>query len=430
MYRQATLTRALAILQSAPLLLTIVLAVTSFMGSDAWAQATQPAFAPAAATEEPRYSKSQSVSEDMIRRRPRQVMVLPSEPGEYGEDPMQLSSGVIGKLPPEPHRLPEGHVVAGLPVSIEQQGDWMVCYLADERLMNVPAGEAKAWATDLEARRVPQGLVKLTQDKGIPIAPESPVTIEDAQRRWRVVDPRRAVIIESDPKGAVVRAALPIRVLPNKRLMMLEAIMSGSDKKPVFAVTGRIMEFQGNDYILLEHISEVMEVQAKPKTAQPDVTGAAPAGPDGATATGPAGREVRPEDIIQQLLQNKPRRAVVLPQSMPSAAPASTAGPVAEGDAPAAQQLWAEETMLVDRPGRVVPSDKFWTFSFEDKGSPQTRKPIRLLPNRMLENAVAAGGDKTLGVVLVVSGEVTEYRGNNYLLLRKVLVQRDMGNLR
>jgi hypothetical protein len=48
----------------------------------------------------------------------------------------------------------------------------------------------------------------------------------------------------------------------------------------------------------------------------------------------------------------------------------------------------------------------------------------------MLENAIALTGDESMGVILVVSGEFTEYRGTNYLLLRKVLVQRDWGNLR
>ncbi len=393
----------------------------------ALAQSTKPSLAPATATEEPRYSRTVPVPDDMVRRRPRQVIVLPSEPGEYGEDPMQLSSGVIGKLPAEPHRLPEGHEVSGVPVSIDQQSDWTVCYLPDETLLSLPPGEVQGWAAELDARRVPPGLVRIGQDKGVPVAPEAAVTVEDAQHRWRLVDPRRAIIVETDRQGMIVRAALPLRVLPNKRLMVLEAIVGGSGKTPVFAITGRIHEFAGNNYLLLEHLSEVVELGR----SRPPAAGSAPAGSGGPPASRPSGREARPEDIIQQLLESKPRRAVVLPDSMPAAVTLDpAAGPVAEGDVSTGQQLWPEETMLVDRPGRLVPGDKYWTFSFEDKGSPIARKPIRLLPNRMLENAVAFGGDKALGVVLVVSGEVTEYRGTNYLLLRKVFVQRDIGNLR
>ena len=56
--------------------------------------------------------------------------------------------------------------------------------------------------------------------------------------------------------------------------------------------------------------------------------------------------------------------------------------------------------------------------------------PIRLLPNRLLETALAISGAGTRSVVFIVSGEVMEYKGMNYLLLRKVLVRRDLGNFR
>jgi hypothetical protein len=40
-----------------------------------------------------------------------------------------------------------------------------------------------------------------------------------------------------------------------------------------------------------------------------------------------------------------------------------------------------------------------------------------------------ASANGTGDVVFVVSGELTEFHGLNYLLLRKVLIQRDLGNL-
>ncbi|MBI4582171.1 MAG: hypothetical protein HY718_20915 [Planctomycetes bacterium] len=409
---------------------SIVIAVAMAAATTAWAQTTSPGTAPA--SEEPRYARATAVPEEMIRHRPRQIIALPSEPGEAGEDPLQLSSGVLGKLPPDVHRLPEGHVVAGVQVGIERQDDWLVCYLPQERLADASLKQAEGWAGDLDAGRLPHGLAKACQDKGVTLAPEATVVAEEPHRRWRIIDPRRAILVELDRQGAVLRALLPLRVLPNKRLMVLEAILSAGDKRD-FAITGRITEFQGTNYVLLEHIAEV--VAMKPIGGEAN-TGSGQRGTNessgaaGAAASGPAGRDPRPEDIIRRLLDSNPRRAVVLPGTMPAGVAASPAGPVAEGDARADPQLWPEETILVDRPGRVVPGDKWWTFSFEDRSASAARKPIRLLPNRMLENAIASGGDTTLGVVLIVSGEVTEYRGANYLLLRKVLVQRDWGNFR
>jgi hypothetical protein len=274
-------------------------------------------------------------------------------------------------------------------------------------------------------------LVKTCQDAGVAVAPESRITSEEKGLRWRVLDPRRTLIVEKDREAMVVRSALTLRVLPNKRLTMLEAVLAGSQGTPSFAFTGRVTEFMGVNYLLAEHLAEVVDVsepaaEAPSDTAEKEATGAT--APDQKSATAPAG-EPRPEDIIKQLLERKPRRALVLPETMPAAPQEKPVVPAYEG-APVADQLWPEETMIVDRPGRVVPGEQWWTFAFEDKGQQPTRKPVRLLPNRMLEDAIALGGDQSLGIVLVVSGELTEYRGTNYLLLRKVLVQRDWGNLR
>ena len=57
------------------------------------------------------------------------------------------------------------------------------------------------------------------------------------------------------------------------------------------------------------------------------------------------------------------------------------------------------------------------------------QRPIQLLPNRLLETTIALSGGGRQGMVFLVSGEVTVYKGDNYLLLRKVLVRRDLGNL-
>lgn len=429
MYRQPNPSVSVDVRLHAFLLALIVAAVPAVLR----AQAAPSEAAPGLARQEPRYPRSTAIPEDMIRRRPRQVIALPSEPGEYGEDPLQLSSGVLGKFPPEVHRLPEGYVVASQEMAVEQQADWYVCYLPDERLIKLSLDEAGVWPGDLEAGRLPSGLVAAAQGKGVTLAPESKIHIEEKGRRWRVADPRRTLIVEKDAGSMVVRSALALRLLPNKRLSMLEAVLAGTDRMPNFAFTGPVTEFQGNNYLLTEHLAEVVEAPPPSPAGETDATDETPPADrtEGAIDTAPAGPagEPRPEDIIKQLLEKKPRRALVLPQTMPSAVQRPLVpGPGGEA---ATEQALPEETLLVDQPGRVVPADdKWWIFSFEDRGRQANRRPVRLLPNRMLENAIALTGDESMGVILVVSGEMTEYRGTNYLLLRKVLVQRDWGNLR
>ncbi len=302
----------------------------------------------------------------MLDQRPRQVVVLPSEPGEGGSEPRR-SSGALARLPPQQRRLPEGYVVAARRASAQRTEKWLILTLEPQ------AG-----------------------------APDAP----------------------------------PLRVLPNKLLAIVEAVLDAASAPPVFVVTGRVTEFLGENYILLENVAEVPRSQAGPDTASSRSDEVAPAG--GAAVSRPqAEGEPRAEDIVRQLMQTRPLRSVVLPElrsgspaTAPAAPEAAAAAKGETGGEVGETALWPEETMLVDRAGRVVAGEDGWILLFEDRGTEARPKPIRLLPNRLLETAIALTGDGAAGVVLLISGEVTEYRRMNHLLLRKVLVRPDLGNLR
>ena len=85
--------------------------------------------------------------------------------------------------------------------------------------------------------------------------------------------------------------------------------------------------------------------------------------------------------------------------------------------------------MVTDRLVRILPNPKdgWWQAVFVADNTLQ-EAPVRLLPCEMLEqaeNAVIVGGGQTARYR--ISGEVTEYKGKQYLLLRKRLVEHDMG---
>jgi len=97
---------------------------------------------------------------------------------------------------------------------------------------------------------------------------------------------------------------------------------------------------------------------------------------------------------------------------------------------PVVHKLLPDGSRLVDRPGRLAREGDYFTFAFESRGRGAPEVPMRLLPNRLLEDMeiVSAGGTKP--IVFVISGEVTEYRGVNYLLVQKLLVRPSLGNLK
>ncbi|MCB9854997.1 MAG: hypothetical protein H6818_04860 [Phycisphaerales bacterium] len=97
---------------------------------------------------------------------------------------------------------------------------------------------------------------------------------------------------------------------------------------------------------------------------------------------------------------------------------------------PVDRKLLPDGSRIVDRAGRLTRDGDYLTFTFESRGEGPVEIPLRLLPNRLLEDMelIAEGGRKS--VVFVVSGEVTEYRGVNYLMLQKLLIRPDLGNFR
>ncbi len=180
---------------------------------------------------------------------------------------------------------------------------------------------------------------------------------------------------------------------------------------------------------------------AAPATpTNPSAVAGAPASQPASAATGSTTgdpqprREPSPTEILRELSKVGSKTAVpvtrpVQPGRTTRTLATEEALPPNAVAAPAAKLL-PDGYRLVDRPGRLARQEDFWVFSFEDRGQGAPELPIRLLPNRMLEDMedISAGG--TRPIVFIVSGEVTEYRGLNYLLIEKLLTRPDLGNLK
>ena len=140
----------------------------------------------------------------------------------------------------------------------------------------------------------------------------------------------------------------------------------------------------------------------------------------------PADPEVSADAVIRALLESRTKTPVLpRPQTAPASQPASVAPASIIRPLP-----MPPGAMIRSRLGRIVKdkASRWWTFHFESERTILYEAPMRILPNRQLEameNILDSSARP--GVRFLVSGEVTQYRGKRYLLIRKKLVKREMG---
>lgn len=275
--------------------------------------------------------------------------------------------------------------------------------------------------------RVPQAVILPSEPPEPGVAPElrsggamgEPGPVEKILPEGYVVARRPGRFVREEPWWTVSLAevaglpsASPLRILPNRQLMLLERVLKESGADEPLLVTGRVTEFLGRNYILLEDIA------TPPRTASPASPGAGPA-----QATRPT-RPPTAAQIIEQLSQEAPPRAAA---AIMRTRPAAASGPALIAEEGRAQP---EGTIVPEFPVRLVRAEWWWVAVRESPGSRPVAESYPVLPSRLLEVMVSASAGGTAGTVFLISGELTEYRGGNYLLVHKVLIRRDLGNVR
>jgi hypothetical protein len=137
------------------------------------------------------------------------------------------------------------------------------------------------------------------------------------------------------------------------------------------------------------------------------------------------------ENLQKMLEQTPPITAPTLPmgeKNIASPKGAKMITPVVPGQAAQGatnHKLWPEGHYIADRRGRLVKSGDSWMFVFESDGKSLADPPINVLPNRWLEKMESDVAASHEALIFQVSGEVTVFHNANYLLLRKVLIERE-----
>ena len=131
------------------------------------------------------------------------------------------------------------------------------------------------------------------------------------------------------------------------------------------------------------------------------------------------------ETILQGLLHQPPSSPVI-----PATAASTVTLPAAPGVAPNQPPVLRlrEGQNVWNRVGRLIKDEKTgqFLFAFESDGKEMKDPPIGLIPCRMLEAMEIASDNGSKAIKFKVSGELTEYRGKNFLYIRFMQSVRDL----
>ncbi|MCH7632930.1 MAG: hypothetical protein IIB59_06930 [Planctomycetes bacterium] len=268
--------------------------------------------------------------------------------------------------------------------------------------------------------------------------PVNPV-IQPASPATRPKGPRPSLIAEGTPvvqrSGTLVevgswwtfqadqpRAALPLKLLPNATLEMMVRMVRNATTPIRFVVSGELTVFQNENYLMpriatrstTRLTSPSIEAEGKPTGQQNART------PESGQ---PIASDAAAEDVLAKLQAQEAEEVILAPSGFESQ-PLRGRGPTTPAN------LLLDGSALITRPGRIVRRESWWSVVFESDHPDNPEPPMLLLPNQGVELMVRLATAGGAGVVFLVSGEVTAFEGENYLLPRSVVRRIDTGNLR
>lgn len=211
------------------------------------------------------------------------------------------------------------------------------------------------------------------------------------------------------------RAGIPrLLALPN---LTLEKLILLAQKHPELLISGRITVYSGAYYILLAH-NIYLPARAGMKTA-------APMG----TINRKRASHQKPQAIMSKLLVHtigtpasesvtvKPATKVTVPISVVGEPGPHLATAIPEG------------TYLWNRMGRIIfsPTRKQWIFIFDTDGRGAPDPPIVVLPSPILSQMQSLGAGQRTQPVLRISGVITQFDGQNFLVPTYVQLYHNLG---
>ncbi len=224
----------------------------------------------------------------------------------------------------------------------------------------------------------------------------------------------------------------PTKLLPNASLEVMVRTAGGTASPLKFVVSGEMSVFGGENYMLVRVVrrsvagdrrdgSSVGSSTYEPGAKEPKQGDSADSGES--TKATAMSEEVSVEDLLAAIQIEQPELEVLALSAQPSKERL-------DRGARSSRTLIPDGSPLLNRPGRLIRDGPWWTFALESDQPQHPEPPLKLLPNKSVELMLRASERGNHGVVFLVSGEVTVFEGDNFLLPRVAMLRAESSNLR
>jgi len=196
-----------------------------------------------------------------------------------------------------------------------------------------------------------------------------------------------------------------VRLLPNATLEVLVRTATNAPSPIRFIVSGRTTVFHQRNYLLLQSVARDRRAAPAPPpkaNAKPVATDADVADVLGALQKAQVGKDVLDTRPVEDAQHTGTRLRPLLPDG----------------------------AAIISRPARVVKLGPRYDLVFESDDPDNPEPPLTMLPNLDMERMLKAVADNNYGQVFRVSGDVTQFEGRNYILVRSAPRQADTANFR
>ncbi len=211
---------------------------------------------------------------------------------------------------------------------------------------------------------------------------------------------------------------ISLKMLPNATLEAVVRSARGHEPSMRFVISGQLTVFQDENYFFprIATRSVVKPIAA----AEPTAKAKAKATPTPSPIPAKPGTPVSADDVLAKIREQQPNEQILPRHAKTAQQPFNKPPPTA---------YLQDGAPLIRRPGRLVSRGDWLTFVFESDTQDYPELPLKLLPNQAVELMQHTTQQDTEGVVFIVSGEITAFMGENYLLPHIALRRVDVGNL-